>query len=814
MTIKKINNTSIESNRVVLRPHVKYEVSGSSVTGSIPLIQNPSNSIRTLNVRSANPAFGFVNVIENRIQGIKSDMQAYGSAEGPLQGLLTDVSKAPEPSKHFKQFDILIDNVPGFATGSKGVGKDIPSGTLGSVVNSMLKKQNESNENMQYGFTNYNSIGFTTSSNTNVDTALIYNQDINEDMYSFAVSFFLKPPSKTKSSFEAGTIFHIDNVVSISLVSGSNTDKNGNVSNFKIVSQLTSSNEHSPSTFIYEENELSNNQNTYSNFAKHVAYTTGSVLEKNQWYHVLVTYTQESQKSYHRIYINGNEKGFSVSDIENIYRSGSNSSGNHNPHVVIGNKISGSVNYDKFFTNEFSKNQKYESLGFSSDPIASFEAPFRGEVHEICFWSNKSDNIPANTIIKKSNKTQDGSSTILKYPTFYLPVLFNAVNEQEFFRQPLGESNSVFIKKAPHENFLLSNGMRFPSVNITSFLKAYNLNLSSNSTMYPRCVGMEEIPDLLSDPNYNLSNYSNYHDVASQIPQYFIRNNLIRSCDNNVFSHDYSEYEKIIDKTNGNKEFLKSTLGNINTGNVLIKNYVTSSNASSTSTFSYQDRSAGFTNSEYSFKFLNSFSCPVFDKNIENNISIPADHVPFTKHFSGFDHSNLVTYINIPAMFYSQRIHPGTFQMTDSDISGSDGMLTYNIKDNGLGALYRADSAAPDKRNRCGLIFYDSGIVILTHPSLCMVGRNQYSISFRGEHDLNVLNINAHAGKYEFNNSQNPGYNQIGRAGSQNNSDPVTLITGIEYLDENLNVVMKSNFSQPVSKREFDEILFRSRIDI
>ena len=39
------------------------------------------------------------------------------------------------------------------------------------------------------------------------------------------------------------------------------------------------------------------------------------------------------------------------------------------------------------------------------------------------------------------------------------------------------------------------------------------------------------------------------------------------------------------------------------------------------------------------------------------------------------------------------------------------------------------------------------------------------------------------------------------------------MITSIDYLDENLNVVMRSNLSQPVSKREFDEILFRSRID-
>ena len=140
-------------------------------------------------------------------------------------------------------------------------------------------------------------------------------------------------------------------------------------------------------------------------------------------------------------------------------------------------------------------------------------------------------------------------------------------------------------------------------------------------------------------------------------------------------------------------------------------------------------------------------------------------------------------------------------------------MLTYNIKDNGLGALYRNDSAASDLHNKCGVILYEQGIAILTHPSLCMIGKNNFTVKFRGEKDLNVLNLNAHVEKYEFNESVNSSYNSIGKIGSDSNDNEIVMITGVEFLDENLNVVMRSNLSQPVSKREFDEILFRSRID-
>ena len=46
MTIKRITNSSLEANRVILRPRVTYAVSGSDITGSIPLVPNPSNSIK------------------------------------------------------------------------------------------------------------------------------------------------------------------------------------------------------------------------------------------------------------------------------------------------------------------------------------------------------------------------------------------------------------------------------------------------------------------------------------------------------------------------------------------------------------------------------------------------------------------------------------------------------------------------------------------------------------------------------------------------------------------------------------------------
>ena len=38
-------------------------------------------------------------------------------------------------------------------------------------------------------------------------------------------------------------------------------------------------------------------------------------------------------------------------------------------------------------------------------------------------------------------------------------------------------------------------------------------------------------------------------------------------------------------------------------------------------------------------------------------------------------------------------------------------------------------------------------------------------------------------------------------------------ITGINFHDDNLNVIMKTKFAQPVIKRSGDKILFRTKLD-
>lgn len=824
MTIKRIDPSGFESNTVIMRPTVEYIVSGSHVTGSIPLFPNASNSIKA--TRFARQRAGFFQPAyksmeyEDLLRYCQTEMATYGTAEGPIQQYWERVPDTFRPEKFNKKYDITVDNVHGYSYNASS--STFKSGSLNSALR-IIDIESHSNRNMQYGFSNYNSIGFISGSNQLTGSSLLYDQSARgtrtfPNMNSFVVSFHIKPPDKTDSNFTPGTIFQINDFLAVSIVSGSSVDKNGNVDSFKIVSQLTSSEGIDTFSFDYNESSLTANESTYSDFAKHVAYTSLSILEKNNWYHVMVAYGQnDDSTSFHDIYVDNKLRGYSAPGVLDsaMNQNYANSSGHNNPHVVIGNKISGVVDFDEFLNSKFEAYQKHNQLnGGSTDPDLGANQQFRGEVHEISMFYNRTYEVSKDYIHQLSQETLKprminrsiGISSEEPVLGFYLPVLFSSIEDQKFLRDPSGNTFTYNQVKSSHENCVIANSMRMPSVNISSFLGAFSKH--DSTIVRPRCINLEEPHDITAENDYDLSQYSTHQDVSSQIGKYFMRNNLIRSCDNGKFLPNFKNYDDIITSLSLNENFLKSSQNNFDSSHVSMLNVITSSHIDTSAiTFKFDQDFE-----HYVDKVVDTGNIPVADKNILSRCP-PEYNIMSTYADTGGTESNLSTLINIPTMFYSKRIHPGTIELVDTSTSGSDGFNSYTLKDDGNGLIYRANSLFPAKYNKCGIVSYEHGLIVLTHPSLAMFGKDEFTVKFRGEHDLNVFKVNTIAGKYEFNKSVNPSYNKIGKYGDTNNNNDIVLISGIEYLDENLNVVMKSKFSQPIAKREFDEILFRSRID-
>jgi hypothetical protein len=209
------------------------------------------------------------------------------------------------------------------------------------------------------------------------------------------------------------------------------------------------------------------------------------------------------------------------------------------------------------------------------------------------------------------------------------------------------------------------------------------------------------------------------------------------------------------------------------------------------------------------------------------DISFIADYPTFTYQITQDPSSSQVMIFNISNLYYGSSIVPGTFQLKDNNLLGSNGKISITLKDDGFGSLYRADTlSTPCKWNCVGNIFYNEGIVVIKSPHLYFFGSNGYEMSFKGEYQL-------HSSKYEvlappglLNSSSNPSY-MIASSTTGSNGEVIPLkasgdpldtssfvyVSNVNFHDENLNVVAKATFAQPFLKRESDKILVKIAFD-
>jgi hypothetical protein len=177
--------------------------------------------------------------------------------------------------------------------------------------------------------------------------------------------------------------------------------------------------------------------------------------------------------------------------------------------------------------------------------------------------------------------------------------------------------------------------------------------------------------------------------------------------------------------------------------------------------------------------------------------------------------SSDVTIFELSSIFYGSRIMPGSVVITDSAITGSDARMSITLRDDGFGGLHRADSASPWATwNTVGSVHYDEGLLVVKSPHLAMFGKDGFSISFKGERPIHVMRIDALAPANQLNSSSNPAYVPLRPSSNQNDPDTgFVYVTGINFHDENLNVVARTQLAQPMKKRFGDRISFKVKLD-
>jgi hypothetical protein len=129
--------------------------------------------------------------------------------------------------------------------------------------------------------------------------------------------------------------------------------------------------------------------------------------------------------------------------------------------------------------------------------------------------------------------------------------------------------------------------------------------------------------------------------------------------------------------------------------------------------------------------------------------------------------------------------------------------------------LYRADSAtAHAKWSNVGNVLYEEGIAVVHTPNIPKFGKDQFDMSFQGTQNIHLLEIHVPCPGGIINSSSNPSYKQLKPSDYASEANKgFVYITGINFHDENLNVVARTNLAQPVLKRDGDKFMFRVKMD-
>jgi hypothetical protein len=643
----------------------------------------------------------------------------------------------------------------------------------------------------QFGYNNFNSLNFFTTPATPQDAALMYpskNKEYAIDS-AFSFDFWINPRysnTSPSSSFDAGTIFHLSSSYAVSLISGSSKDVNGYTNGFKLLLQLSHSADFKPSS-------LTGN----STFPRDLVFeTSDNALTKNKWHHVSIRWDAEKNAQTGSVLVDGVETcAFPVP-----YTSLKTDSVNfpfENPSVLmVGNFYeganSGSHVQSMFFANNPATRDGLINLQPSETGVEAPQGhylrhPLNAEIQEIKLYKKYISSSTVASFDVQGISTEQSEGLL-----FYLPPFFNTISPTRTWEFPSSNQGGVpltpfyALNGSTEEPFntAFSFGVGGHDINLENFVRDYGSNI------HPRLWALtgSSIPNTAPVP-------TSANDFLYATGSSVKRNMLIAPSDNGRVFPVYDLFGASIDE----KRFTND-VGIVDPSWVNLRNLYsldTMRPAIHEEDGSLLSGSVGATPDDLSHVRPDCATLTVLQRTRDNT-------------------SNQVTFFDISNMFYGNQIKPGSLTLTDTNISGSAGVCSFTLKDDGRGNLYRADSSgALATWNSVGNVFYNEGIVMIKSPHLFFFGKDQFEISFKGVQNIHTMKFNLLARSSALTNSNNPTYDPaLSASFDANQADSrFVYMNGVTLHDENLNVIMRTNFAQPVLKRFGDKIMIISKFD-
>ena len=690
----------------------------------------------------------------------------------------------------------------------------------------------------------------------------------------FSLDFYINPRYKTLDSsghFKAGTIFHLSSSYALSLITGSEKDINGLPTSFRLQLQLSHSADIPPSlaiagstpyNFIFLSNDNSLKWNNWHHVvvrwgtnlinngtgsfnidgvdrgtfvipSSSIAFRTTSVnrpyaLCVGNFYEGSNNSTAESQVQFFNAsaYYEGTSRTSRI--INENYVNPTNFSFNHPLQAELHD-----LSIKRFYVNDLdiaasssTGISDFKNVCFYVPPFFTMDSPIK--VGTSSATVNTSVGVPYSLSYAAPGITMTPFNTWLAFG-----VNGHYINTENFlkdfapiFNPGISKAFNVSSDKQgifPRQYFLSASLVPVES----NIGKTANEILYSQPSVRKRNLTILPCDDGNFYPNYDILLTSSlriltYRDVETfnQTPYDFFYTDDLGKSFPGFINLNFKKYDKLNMIFSGSR--LNSTIPTDNfSNNNTIKTAIFKEEEWSNDFVGFSpENPTGLAKTQITNKFFKQFhflARSTFNKDTASNrFFVTQSQFPLSISTRTQDvSSNQVTFFDISNLFYGMNIEPGSFTITDSAMTGSGGAISITIKDDGNGTLYRADSLTPHCTwNSVGTIFYNEGIIAIKSPHLYFFGQDQYEMSFRGEQNLHVLRLETLAPTNYLNSSSNPSYSNTPPTLQLNEpSKDFVYITGINYHDDNLNVVMKTQLAQPIMKRPSEKMLFRVKFD-
>ena len=565
-------------------------------------------------------------------------------------------------------------------------------------------------------------------------------------------------------------------------------------SGFRILLQLSHSADVSPELIDLSKE---NNKRSYPQDLAFVS--TDNSLLKNNWHHVSIRWGGKNVNAgTGSIHIDDDITYFNIPSSSILPPSHVNSSA-----VVVGNYYQGADDEAKFFNVNAGTNEgvrPYESA-FSADPDDFlFNNPLNAEIHDIKIFNKY---ISAKQI--SSFETKGRSDLEDAGLMFYVPPFFvKDTPKRNVLITPFQAEN---IKTSTPFNTAYSFGVGGYMINLPNFVREFK------NKSYPRLYNLtaSTIDTTVLDITANDHSFG-----TGSIRK---RNLTILPNDNGRMMAAYSLLVSGNIKTDMSE--FKTSIDSINLEMISVDNMISTGSAfPGLPTVSVSDLQSAIDNDSETLPDDTSDNTLAFEvagvspTSMGGSDTITSDVLTIYQRTRD-PSSNEITIFDISNLYYGNRISPESLYLTDPNITGSGGKVQITLRDNGRGGLYRADCLTPQaKLANVGTVLYNEGVAVVKSPHIAYFGVEKFEAKFKGDQNIHMFTVNMPALVGKINSSSNPAYKKLSASFDANEYDPdFVYITGFNLHDDNLNVIMRGNLSQPIKKRVTDEMVIRFKMD-